>query len=393
MPVAQVPCTTTLGSGANVAAAIASAPAGSGICLGSGSYPQISVSGANPSSYVTIEPAPGASPTVAGIQISNSSFLRFQQMNLTSGVNMTNSGHDFQFLDNNIGPATYGIVLSGSPGPITNVVIQGNAIHDIDFSGSSAGYAGGQGVTLYYGQNVLVSHNTFWANSWHYIQCGGCSGLTVDHNLFRCPCNQHAGAHLNVLQIWQGGSNDSFTNNIVVGNPNQVGTSGEICGGCVLLENGAGGGTASDTFSNYDISNNLFVDAGGSTPIQVQTTSDGTVSNNTIADGFQYGAFLGFNSVTGVSSTNLTSQYNVIAGQVGNGQAYAYGCSSGCVSDHNVADSHGGTSGTGSVNGWKESWQTTTWNPASGSAPPAGYYRPNGLASSYGYQGVIGPWG
>ncbi len=387
VPVASVPCTTTLSPGANVGGAVASAPNGAGICLRTGSYSQINVSNANHTSYVTVEPAPGATPTVDGVQISNSAFLRFQQLKMTEGFNVIRTGHDFQFLSNNIGPARYGVVLDGYPGPITNVVIQGNLIHNLDFSGSSSGYAGGQGVTLYWGADVVVSHNHFWANSWHYIQCGGCDGLDVDHNLFSCPCNGHSGAHLNILQIWQGGSNDSFTNNIIDGSAGPT----PICGGCVLLENGAGGATCSETFSNYNISNNLFVDAGGSLPIQLQTTNRGTVSHNTVADGFQYGIAVGYNSTCTNASTNLSAQYNIVAGQTGNGTAYRYGCDSGCVNDHNVADSHGGTSGTGSMNGWTQHWQTTSWNPMSNSPAPSGFYKPVGISSAYGYQGAIGP--
>ena len=188
------------------------------------------------------------------------------------------------------------------------------------------------------------------------------------------------------MQIWQDSANDSFTNNIIDG----AGGPTEICAGCVLLENGAGGAACGE-FSNYDISNNLFVDSGSSLPIQLQTTSGGTVSHNTVADGFQYGIAVGYNSTCNTASTNLSAQYNIVAGQTGSGAAYRYGCDSACVNDHNVADSHGGTSGTGSVNGWTPSWQTMTWSPSSGGPPPSGYYKPVGLSSSYGYQGAIGP--
>src|SRR5205085_235319 len=78
---------------------------------------------------------------------------------------------------------------------------------------SGAGYAGGQGVTNYYGDGITVSHNTFKEVSWHYIQGGGASlGMMVDHNLFEGPIPPaHAACtHLNVWQIWDGGRNDTF---------------------------------------------------------------------------------------------------------------------------------------------------------------------------------------
>ena len=392
-------CTSTLTPSTFTASAVKSASGGSVLCLSAGTYTALTISGANPGSYVTIQPSPGANVTIQGLTtLDSASYLRFQGLTVTgtgpgthTGFNITGSpSHDFQFINDDIGNGTYGIAIDGANGT-SNVLVQGDKIHNLDFTGSSAGYAGGQGVTCYYClTGITVSRSKFWAVSWHYIQCGGCDDFTVDHNLFTCPCNQHSGAHLNVFQIWQGGSDDSFTNNIVLGDAGTDGGSGEICGGCVLFENGPGGGTASDQFTNYNISNNLFLNSGGSLPIQVQTTTGGTVSNNTVADGFTYGIAIGYNAVTGVQSTNLNSQYNIVAGQTGNGQAYRYGAASG-VSDHNVADSHGGTSGTGSTNGWTENWITTTWNDPIDTPMPAGYYRPADLGSSYGYQGRIGP--
>ena len=382
VPVTTLPCSTTLSPGGNVAGAIEAAHDGSAICLSTGTYSEIDVSGANHASYVTVEPAPGATPTVQGVQISNSAFLRFQQLHMTDGFNMIRSGHDFQFLDNNIGPAGYGVVMNGSPNPITNVVIQGNAIHDLDFTGSSAGYAGGQGVTLYNGDDVVVSHNTFWANSWHWIQCGGCDNLAVDHNTFKCPCNEHHNpqAHLNVLQIWQGGSNDSFTNNVI----NGTGGPTEICGGCVLLENGPGGQTCSDRFANPNVSNNLFIDPGGSLPIQVGLNDGGTFESNTIVGG-QYGSAFGLGAApacSGRSSTNMTVTHNIQVEDTKSGSNLMMGnCTGACAFDYNVTGD-----GSAQLNGaahyvinWRPNW-------AAGKS-----YQAAGLPFAAGYQGSIGP--
>ncbi len=376
----ELPCSTTLGPGANVGGALAAAADGSALCLTTGTYPSIDVSNANHASYVTLEPAPGAKPVVNGVQISNSSFLRFQLLQLTDGFNMIRSGHDFQILDNNIGPASYGVVLNGSPSPTANVVVQGNSIHDLDFAGSSAGYAGGQGVTVYNGGPLVVTHNTFWANSWHYIQCGGCSDLTIDHNLFRCPCNQHSGAHLNILQIWQGGANDSFTNNVVDG----AGGPTEICGGCILLENGAGGQTCSDRFTNPNVSNNLFIDPGGSLPIQVNLNDGGTFENNTIIGG-QYGSAFGNGSApacSGGTDTNMTVAHNIQAGDTSSGANLWMGdCRGSCAFDYNVT-------GDGSARADGSTHYLTNWKPGwiAGSL-----YLPLALPFSAGYQGAIGP--
>ena len=397
-------CTTTLSAGASIASAINNASSGSTICLNAGTYTgDVSVSGEQFTSYVTVEPAQaGADVTIdGGFTIDDSSFIELKGLDIEGGgiggaggvAFEGTSGSNYTLNNDTIANSDSGVIIGSSSGAVSNVTISNSTLHNFDFSGSSAGTGGGQAVSCYWCSGYThVEHDVFYAASWHYIQCGGCSDFTVDHNLFSCPCNQHSGAHLNVFQIWQGGSDDSFTNNIVIGNPNQVGTSGEICGGCVLFENGPGGGTASDGFTNYDVSNNLFVNSGGSLPIQVQTTTGGTVSNNTVADGFQYGIAIGYNGVTNVASTSLVSQYNIVAGQTGNGLAYRYGCTgSGCVSDNNVADTHGGTSGTGSLNGWTEDWGTTSWPDPLTTPMPTGYYLPANLGSQYGYQGSIGP--
>ena len=396
-------CTTTLTAGSSIVNAVNAASSGNTICLDAGTYSGGTINGDKFSSFVTVEPVTSTTDVTvdSGFTIDNSSYIDLQGLDIEGGgiggdggvAYLGTSGSNYELNDDTIANSDYGVIIGSSSGAISNVLITHSLLHNFDFSGSSAGTGGGQAVSCYWcGTGITISHDIFYAASWHYIQCGGCSDMTVDHNLFTCPCNQHSGAHLNVFQIWQGGSDDSFTNNIVDGTPGADNGSGEICGGCVLFENGPGGGTASDGFTNYDVSNNLFVNSGGSLPIQVQTTTGGTVSNNTVADGFQYGLAIGYNGVTNVESTDLVSQYNIVAGQFGNGQAYGYGCSgSGCVSDYNVADSHGGTSGTGSINGWTEDWDTTTWNDPLTTPMPAGFYVPADLASTYGYQAPIGP--
>ena len=399
-------CTKTLTSG-SIAAAINDASSGQTICLDAGTYTGGTVNGDNFSSNTTIESADGTRDvTVDGtVTIDNSSNITLQGLDIEGGgiggaggvAFEGTSGSNYTLNNDTIANSDFGVIIGSSSGAVSNVTISNSTLHNFDFSGSSAGTGGGQAVSCYWCSGYThVEHDVFYAASWHYIQCGGCSDFTVDHNLFSCPCNQHSGAHLNVFQIWQGGSDDSFTNNIVIGNPNQVGTSGEICGGCVLFENGPGGGTASDGFTNYDVSNNLFVNSGGSLPIQVQTTTGGTVSNNTVADGFQYGIAIGYNGVTNVASTSLVSQYNIVANGE-SGAMYRYGCAgSACVADDNVttdssATSDGGLDTTADVDNWPEAWQTTTWANPLTTPMPTGFYQPAAIASEYGYQGQIGP--
>ena len=100
-------------------------------------------------------------------------------------------------------------------------------------------------------------------------------------------------------------------------------------------------------------------------------------SSNTIVNSTQYGGI-----VNEISS--FTAHNNLAANDAGN----AFGGFSGCACSNNASED-----GTGDVN-WKPSWQDTTWTPNNGSPwspPPANYYKPNGIASTFGYQGTVGP--
>lgn len=310
-------CTTTLNAPAAgsttdvIGPAVEDAKSGDTICLNSGNYAAFSIIRTHDTSYVTIQPAPGASPVLAGQgTVSNSSFIRFQDLTITAQINVqdgnpTEYGNggpssNIQFINNNI---------SGDSGPridsfsgsyiISNLLFQGNYIHDIEAPGVSydsttqtcVGSAGtdGQGITLSGADNVQILDNTFQAIAWHYIQGGGGTvGITVDHNLFTGPqpANTVNCAHLNVWQIWDGGNNDTFSNNVVIGSA-ATGTT-PVAGNSLMFENGPGGADCSVVMSNTTVTNNLFVDQNGSFEWQIGNTNGLKVTNNTVV-GSSYG--------------------------------------------------------------------------------------------------------
>ncbi len=386
-------CTTTEDPSDDVADAITSARDGAVICLATGTYPQIDISGADHSSYVTVQPAPGAQPVVNGVQTSSDTFLRFQGLTMLAGVNMIGPGaasHDLQFIDNNIGHTTYGLVIKGSGAPIRHVLIQGNAIHDLDFTGPSSGYAGGQGITVYWGSNITVSDNTFWAVSWHYIQCATCDNTVVEHNLFKGPSNMHPGAHLNVWQIWQGSANDSFIHNDVIGAP-----GAPIAAGAILWETGPGGGTLADSYKNMTISDNLFVDEDYTNTLDLAAASGLTVTNNTIV-GSTYGLLVRGRCTCAagvdVPGTDYNISHNIVVRDASPGARFRVFCpSSGECGEDNVSDDDSARTafppGTSAVTDWTPQWINTTWSPTAGDPPPAGFYQPVGLGSASGAPG------
>ncbi len=87
---APAECTTTVTpamSASAIAGAIVSANDGGTVCLAGGSYPFIHVVGAVHKAYVTVRPVAGATATVEGMEVANSSFLRFEGLRMTEGFN------------------------------------------------------------------------------------------------------------------------------------------------------------------------------------------------------------------------------------------------------------------------------------------------------------------
>jgi hypothetical protein len=395
-------CDATLsaaGSEAALAQAIVAAPDGTTICMRSGSYPPVRLRGAAHRAYVTVRPAPGASVSIAGMEVKNSSFLRFEGLRMTAGFNMrdTSAGasHDYQFLGDTFENDVYGIVLYGGSAPIKNVLIEGNSVRNIDFPGTSCrspgpGYAGGQAVTLYYAEGVTVAHNLFKEVSWHYIQGGGAgpAGVRVEHNLFEGPiqADRVACTHLNVWQIWQGGVNDTFSNNVVLG---EAGRPAAITS--ILFETGSAGATCADSMSGTAISNNLFVDDAAAYSVQVMSTRNLTFTHNTVV-GSTYGTLV-YKGRACPGGSGYRIAYNVDVQNRGNASRspdMSLGaCQASCTFDHNVSGdaSAAGTPGARhSVVYWSPKWRRTSWNPLAQRSPPAGYYAPKGLRFAAGYE-------
>jgi hypothetical protein len=396
-------CDTTVAASqgaATIARVIVEAKDGATVCMSSGSYPFIHILGAAHGAYVTVRPAADATVAVAGMEVQDSSFLRFQSLHMTAGFNMRDSSsaasHDYQFIEDTFENDPYGIVLYGGSGPIRKVVIERNAMRNIDFAGAAcnAGYAGGQAVTLYYADGVTIAHNTFKEVSWHYIQGGGVgpAGVRVEHNLFEGPIQSARASctHLNVWQIWQGGVNDTFSYNIVRGEPGHPAAITPI-----LFETGPHGGTCADTMRNSTVSNNLFVNDAAAYSIQIMTTKGLTVAHNTVV-GSTYGVLIDKTPAC-PNGTNYRVTHNVDVqntGKRGRSPDMAVGaCRGACTFAYNVSGDVTARvrGGRHNIVRWKPRWAATSWNPVAEPSPPAGYYLPRGLPFAAGYEGRGGP--
>jgi hypothetical protein len=337
------------------------------------------------------------------MEVANSSFLRFEGLRMTEGFNMrdsTGASHDYQFIENTFESPLYGIVLFGDSGPIKKVLIEGNYMHYVHLESPevngkcSAGYAQGQDVTIDNAEGVTISHNTFNEAAWHYIQGGGDGpeGVDVEHNLFEGKILM-ACSHLNLWQIWAGGENDTFKDNVAIGQGRgeKGGLSEEAATDGVIFENGAGSVECETTMKNSVIENNLFVNAATSYELQIYTTEGATIKNNTVV-GSEWGSAL-LTEHCGAGS-NYTMTHNIDVEDQGSGPDMSFGaCSGTCLFDYNVSEdtSASQAGSTHYLTNWSPEWLTTSWTPASEPKPSTGFYIPSGLSTEAGYQGGGGP--
>jgi hypothetical protein len=350
-------CTQTLASGGNLSNAISSASGGAVICLGNGSY-SANLTKANKSSMVTVKAAAGASPTLGYSMLNQATNLRFQGLRFTGGIEALGPSSQLQFIDNEFsGP--FGIHTNGQAASngskVTDVLIEGNNMHELDYSGNQ-GTANGYGVTASNGvARFTIADNTIKSPASDYIQFASPDTVLIDRNTFLGPSllGSHQD-HQDLVQIFGGGKNIAFTNNVARHTETQE---------SLLFQEGA--------FSNVTIENNLFDhDSRGYTCQLYQST--GMIFRNNTVVGSRWGCLFRDLSSSGAGSayqvdhnvfTDTTDGADISTeGRAGSWGTYDYNVSS----DNSASGSH-------SVRNWSPSWLDTTDYVPSGLGFAAGY--------------------
>jgi hypothetical protein len=267
-PGSSLRCTKTLGTGSNISSAISAARGGTTICLKGGSYDAIEAVGVKKSPPVTIRPAPGALAKLRGIDLIDPSGLRFVALDLTDGVSISPSASNIQFVGNAI-TGRNGIYLFGDyriGKRVNSVLIEGNDIHDIDYSGSQeTGYGYGiEGVGDV--RNMTIRGNTIKSPASDYIQSATPVHWVVDRNTFLGPSllGDHED-HQDLWQIFGGGRDVAFTNNVA----RYTGTQESL-----LFQEGA--------FRKVVVKNNLFDHDSRGYTCQIYQSTGLVFSHNTI---------------------------------------------------------------------------------------------------------------
>jgi hypothetical protein len=348
-------CTQTLSSGANVSSAISNAAGGAIICLPPGSS-SFNVSNVNKGSLVTLR---GTGGTLGYSMINKSSGLRLESIHFTGGLDLIGATSNIQIMHNEF-TGSFGIHAGGeahsvSGSKVSNVVIEGNYLHDLDYTGTQ-GVANGYGITALDGvSNFVIRGNTIKSPASDYIQSASPVNFVVDHNTFLGPSllGSHAD-HQDLWQVFGGGSNLTFTNNVARDTETQES----------LLFQEAG-------FSNVVVENNLFDHDSKGYTCQIYQSTNLTFRNNTIV-GSHWGCL--FRDTASASpGSNYQVDHNVFVGTESGSDISTEGrASSWGAYDYNVSGD-GSASGSHSIRNWKPSWSDATNFVPAGLSFTAGY--------------------
>jgi hypothetical protein len=261
---ASPPCTQTLSSIAAAASALSSAAPGSAICLSSGAYGHLELSGTH-SGNVTIEPAPGVSASIEGASVATgASYITIHNFAVSGGVDLAAGDSHITIDHDDIdgeGPGGKGegvqdiTVNCAAPNaptysdcastpPDTYIAIVGNKIH---------GYGAGG------------AEDAIHLNNWEHV--------TVAANEIY-DLEEH-GNHTDALQSVFGGHHLTFAYNYEHDNQAQ---------GFFINDGDAGAVTLTENlFLRNDNEPALY--PGGEYDVQVFNTTDLTMTDNTVWDG------------------------------------------------------------------------------------------------------------
>jgi hypothetical protein len=351
-------CTQTLTSGANLSTALSSAAGGAVICLDSGSY-SVNVTKANKSSMVTVKPAAGAAPTLGYSMLNQATNLRFQELKFTGGIEALGPASHIQLVGNEfVGP--FGFHANGqeqSNGTeVTDVLIDGNNMHNLDYTGNQ-GTANGYGITASNGASrFTITDNTIKSPASDYIQFASPNTVLIDRNTFLGPSllGSHQD-HQDLVQIFGGGKNVTFTNNVARNTETQE---------SLLFQEGA--------FTNVVIENNLFDHDSRGYTCQLYQSAGMIFRNNTVV-GSHWGCL--FRDLASSSAgSGYQIDHNIFTNTAEGSDISTEGRAGGWGAyDYNVSEDNS-ASGSHSVRNWAPSWSDTTNYTPLGLPFAAGYH-------------------
>jgi hypothetical protein len=310
---------------------------------------------------VTIQPVSGETASIGGTLFDNARYLRFVGLKFTSGIEFVPNASHVQLIGNEI-TGREGIYFFGDErinSSVDSILIQGNNIHDIDYTGSQ-GVSDGYGIKgIGDAHAITITGNTIKSVAGDYIQSGSADDWTVDGNTFLGPTrvNSHPQEHQDLWQIYSGGDGVTFTNNVA----RNTGTHESL-----LFQTG--------NYKDVEIVNNLFDNDSVGYTCQLYQATGMIFRNNTIV-GSHWGCLFR-DEASRAAGSGYQIDHNVftdtegapdiaIEGRAGSWGSYDYNVSS----DNSAGGSH-------SVRNWSPSWADTVDYLPQGLPFTAGYRKP-----------------
>jgi Right handed beta helix region len=217
-------CTVTLFPGAPLARALRRAAPDDVVCLRGGSYrgARVPAAATRKRSTVTLTSAPGEPAVFTGeLAFDGARHLRVEGIEFRGGLAFTPSASHVEVVDNDLtGPG--GIFFFGDPGrggSVESVLIEGNRIHDIAYTGPQEVYRGYGIKAIGTQRDFTVKGNTIESVAADYIQTDQANGWTVEGNTFLGPSlvAGHPQEHQDLWQVYAGGSDVVFAHNVARG--------------------------------------------------------------------------------------------------------------------------------------------------------------------------------
>jgi len=437
----SVSCSKTLKpseKAAELESQIEGATSGHTVCFATGKYDErIELSGpeGHPS-YVTLRPALGANPEFFGMSLTDASYLRIEKLKFVGKLGAVTKGSEtgreqqggntemfgsenIEWLEDSWEDMEHGAALRESEGkPTRKVVFENDYMYNAEFGevkneasgenipfGCNSGLFHGEDIVMPDASEVAIRHDTFFLTDGHYIQGG--TDVAIEHDLFEGD-NPYGCQHVNVWQVFMGGENLTFSDNIVYGRgrgggngPHGTGSE-EASSNALLFQNGGNSSECTNvTMTNAVLENNVFVNGGGQA-FQTQGIESESVKHNTVVGSGGVGYSIGGYACT---PTNLVFEENIGVETGGpsfsvNGSGVGFKCDKNVSEDETAKNAAAACESSSHVVGWTPSWESSSWNPIAETEagnhfpkPPKGWYVPTAgsVAFAAGYEGGGGP--
>jgi hypothetical protein len=361
-------CTITMGPGDDLSETLAGAQVNAVVCLESGRYPETTVpSGATAKAGGTtvIQPAPGAKPVFAGeLRFEGARNVRLDGIAFRAGLNFSPEAENVEVLRNDL-TGIGGIYFAGDPEQhlsCRHVLIEGNTIHDIDYTGPQNGYQGYGIKAVGTPVGFTVRGNTIQSVAADYLQTDVAEDWKVEGNTFLGPSlvGTHPQEHQDLWQDYAGGQDMVFADNVA----RRTGTAESL-----LFQLTYPG----DKFSGVTVENNLFDHDSVGFSIQIYQVDGLTFEDNTLV-GSRFGSVFRFDDRFPPGS-GYKVEHNIFAETTEPDQVdlgVENGVQNWGTFDFNVSTDDSAT-GPGSVRNWKARWGDEVDYPPLGLPIPAGF--------------------